>query len=140
MEDRAEVVLKILRFNPSVDRAPSYEEYRMPWSEGLSVLEALRHVNRDLDSTLAFNDYYCGRGLCQGCLLEINGKTQRSCHHLLEKNGVRVVGPPAGFPVIRDLRVDFGVPVRLEAGGEILWVKDGATMETESNSARQESV
>jgi fumarate reductase iron-sulfur subunit len=136
MEDKTNVTLKILRFNPSVDRRPFDRQYEIPWTEGLSVLEAVRYVHRVLDPTLAFNDYYCGRGLCQGCLLEIDGKTQRSCHYLLRKDSSPVVGPPAGFPVIRDIRVDFGVPVKLGPGNEILWFKDGARIEAESKALR----
>ncbi len=137
MEDRAEVTLKLLRFNPSIEGKPHYSEYVVPWSEGLSTLEAVRFVHSSLDPTLAFNDYYCGRGLCQGCLLEIDGKTQRSCHHLLAKGSTHTVGPPGGFPVIRDLRVDFGVPVRLEPQGEIHWLRDGARIESQAGTVQE---
>ena len=34
------VVLEIFRYDPDVDRAPRYEQYQVPWQEGLLLLGA----------------------------------------------------------------------------------------------------
>jgi len=101
------VRLKILRYNPDNGRRPHYREYSIPWTSGLSVLEALRYIYEHQDATLAFRDYHCSRGLCGSCYLTVNGKKIKGCHAILEEGREYRVEPARGYEVIRDLVVDF---------------------------------
>ncbi|MEW6524436.1 MAG: 2Fe-2S iron-sulfur cluster-binding protein [Bacillota bacterium] len=114
--------LKVFRFDPDRDGTSRHQVYQIPWSEGLSVLEALRYIYEHLDGSLAFRNYHCGRGLCASCLMSINGQNKRSCHFLVSHEEEVTVEPASGYPIIRDLVVDFGIP-RPEGS-----VRDGVTV------------
>ena len=112
-----QVHLKVFRFNPGVDTAPYYSAYALPWTEGLTLLAAIRKIYLTADPTLAFRNYYCGRGLCSGCRVTVNGVVKKACHVVLEPQAEYKVEPLKGHPIIRDLVVDFGIR-RLPADGE----------------------
>lgn len=131
MQETGKVTLRVHRFNPTVDSAPWFKVYQLPWSEGLSMLEAVRCIYYKLDNSLSFRNYHCGRGLCRACLMKIDGKTQRGCYFILKKDSSYLVEPPDGYPILRDLTVDFGVPIRLKPEGDIYWVKEGVRIEEE---------
>ena len=61
-----ETRLRIFRFNPEVDTIPYYRTYAFPWTDGLTLLAALRMIYATQDPTLGFRNYFCGRGLCNG--------------------------------------------------------------------------
>lgn len=104
-----EVRLKVFRFNPQVDTVPYYSNYTLPWSEGMTLLAAIRQIYAEVDPTIGFRNYFCGRGLCGSCLMTVDGKVRKSCHVVLEAGREYLVEPPKNHPVIRDLVVDFGI-------------------------------
>src|SRR5512142_2735165 len=110
------VVLKVFRYDPDVDRAPRYEQYRIPWREGLLLLGALKYVRDNFDQTLAFRDYCCGCSWCMSCLMTVDGKGTQTCSRPLKPGEKLLIEPMRGFPVIRDLAVDFGVTVTTPQG------------------------
>lgn len=110
------ILLKIFRYDPSVDCAPTYQSYEVPWKEGLLLLSALKYVRETLDETLAFRDYCCQCGWCTSCLMMVNGKGLRACLKLLKPGENLTVEPISGFPVIKDLVVDFGVTLTTPEG------------------------
>jgi succinate dehydrogenase/fumarate reductase iron-sulfur protein len=110
------VVLKVFRFNPDVDRAPRYEQYQVPWREGLLLLGALKYVRDHFDQTLAFRDYCCGCSWCASCAMTVDGKGIQTCSRPLKPGESLLVEPMRGFPIIRDLAVDFGVTITTPDG------------------------
>jgi succinate dehydrogenase / fumarate reductase iron-sulfur subunit len=102
------IELKIFRFDPDRDSVPYYQQYTLPWTEGLTLLMAVRKVYETIDPTLGFRNFFCGRGLCASCLMTVNGSTKKSCHVVLEVGREYVVEPAKGYPIIRDLVVDYG--------------------------------
>ena len=110
------VVLKIFRYDPSMDRVPTYQSYQVPWKEGFLLLSALKYVRENFDETLAFRDYCCGCGWCNSCLMTINGKGLRTCLKPLKPGENLKVEPIRGFTVIKDLVVDFGVTLTTPEG------------------------
>lgn len=104
-----DVRLTIFRFDPAMDAIPYYRSYSLPWTEGLTLLAAIRQIYRDADRTLAFRNYFCARGLCSGCRVTVNGAVKKACHVVLRPNAEYTVEPLQGYPVIRDLVVDFGI-------------------------------
>jgi succinate dehydrogenase/fumarate reductase-like Fe-S protein len=110
------VLLKIFRYDPGTDRAPTYKTYRVPWQEGLLLLGAIKYVRHHLDETLAFRDYCCGCSWCMSCMMMVDGKGMRTCSRPLKPGETLLVEPMRGFPVIKDLVVDFGVTLTTPDG------------------------
>jgi fumarate reductase (CoM/CoB) subunit B len=116
MKMSAPILLKVFRYDPAVDHAPSYLTYEVPWSEGLLLLQAIKYVRDNLDETLAFRDYCCGCGWCTSCTMMVDGKGMRTCSRPLKPGESLLVEPMRGFPVIKDLAVDFGVTLTTSEG------------------------
>ena len=110
------ILLKVLRYDPGADRAPRYAKYQVPWTEGLLLLTALKYVRDNLDETLAFRDYCCGCSWCSSCLMTVDGKSIQTCSRPLKPGESLLVEPMWGFPIIRDLAVDFGMSIRTPEG------------------------
>lgn len=110
------VYLKVFRFDPSKDRAPTYRIYEVPWRENLLLLAALNYVRENVDETLAFRDYCCGCSWCMSCLMMVNGRATQACSRILEPGEVLILEPVKGFPIIRDLVCDFGLELWTEEG------------------------
>ncbi len=123
-----DVQFKVFRFNPASDTVPYYTTYTLPWTEGLTLLAAIRKIYTDTDRSLAFRNYYCGRGLCNGCRVTVNGTVKKACHVVLEPRSEYTVEPLKGYPVIRDLVVDFGIRRVLALGEEQVEIRQGAVI------------
>lgn len=107
-EDLAEV--KVFRFNPPVDKEPSYSAYQVPY-RGRSVLDILTNIYEHHDPSLSFR-YGCKVGFCTGCPVMVNGTPAFSCQKIAEKE--MVIEPHPKFEIIKDLVVDFDHPKRKE--------------------------
>jgi fumarate reductase iron-sulfur subunit len=116
MSGEPPVLLRVFRYDPGIDSAPRYENYEVPWREGLLLLCALKYVRDNLDGSLAFRDYCCGCSWCMSCVMTVNGKGMRTCSRPLKPGERLLVEPMRGFPVIRDLAVDFGVTITTPVG------------------------
>ena len=110
------VTLKVFRYDPGADRAPHYESYQVPWSEGLLLLSAIKYIRDHLDETLAYRDYCCGCSWCSSCVMMVDGKGTQTCSRPLKPGERLLIEPMRGFPVIKDLAVDFGVTVATADG------------------------
>jgi succinate dehydrogenase/fumarate reductase iron-sulfur protein len=108
--------LKIFRYDPDEDHIPTYKTYEVPWKEGLLLLSALKYIRETLDETLAFRDYCCQCGWCTSCMMTVNGKGMRTCLILLKPGDQYTIEPMKGFPIIKDLVVDFGLTVTTPHG------------------------
>ncbi len=123
-----ETRLKIFRFNPDTDAVPHYQIYSVPWTEGLTLLAAIRQVYATVDPSLAFRNYFCGRGLCGGCRVTVDGAAKRSCHVVLASDQEYLVEPLKNYPVIRDLVVDFGIKRTDPETGKEFDLKQGVSL------------
>ena len=67
MGERA-ITARVFRLDPSVDTEPLYQEYRVPFEEGMSAMDVLDYIYQNLDSTLAYYDHAgCSLGIeCEG--------------------------------------------------------------------------
>ena len=101
-------ILKIFRYNPELG-SPYFKNYEVPFQGDLSILKALFLIADSSDDPPAFRRYSCNRGQCAGCVMSINGRIRRACTTRLGK--VMTLEPAYGYPVIRDLVVDFGKKV-----------------------------
>lgn len=115
MKDKP-VTLKIFRYDPTIDQAPAYKTYEVPWKEGMLLLPAVKYIRDNIDETLAFRDYCCGCSWCMSCLMMVDGKGMRTCSRVLQPGESILLEPMKGYPVIRDLAVDFGINITTPDG------------------------
>ena len=103
------VELRILRYRPASDEKPSYGAFHVPYSEDMSVLEALQTIKDTLDGTLSFR-WSCRMAVCGSCGMMINGKPQLACSTFLRNlpPGPITIEPLNNFPIERDLVVTVG--------------------------------
>jgi succinate dehydrogenase/fumarate reductase-like Fe-S protein len=73
----------------------------------MTVLMFLQHLFETQDSTLAFRNYQCYRGICHACMMTINGRKIRSCSYLIRPGEEVLIAPLEGYAVVKDLVVDF---------------------------------
>jgi succinate dehydrogenase/fumarate reductase iron-sulfur protein len=94
------VHIKVFRYDPSVDKQPNYETYRVPFEKGASVFNVLQYISAHCDGGLS---YYasCRIGVCTGCMMKINGKPKLACSTLVE--GDMTLEPLSKDKVIKDL-------------------------------------
>jgi len=104
MNDKA--IIKIRRFDPTVDKEPRYETYEVPpegWG-GLKVIDTLRYIYENFDPGLSFREP-CRQRLCGACTVMVNNKPVLACDALSEKE--MVIEPVAKYQVLKDLIVDL---------------------------------
>ena len=104
---RDQVCLRVLRYNPEVDKTPYYQEYFVPLTEEkMNLLQALEYVYREQDHTLTFRRYCCGLQHCNSCMMLVNGRTTHACLYILEPDSQLEIGPLPDRRALRDLIVD----------------------------------
>lgn len=99
------VTVKVSRYSPE-NNATHIDEFNVPYIKGMTVQTMLRYIYENLDPTLAFRDFRCGRGICNTCRVRSNNKTIRSCETLLPM-GQEILIEPAPGKIIRDLVIQF---------------------------------
>ncbi len=99
------VNVKIARSSVA-DEEKKIDIFEIPHAKAMTVLSMLRYVNEHLDPSVAFRDFRCGRGVCNTCLVKVNGKTKRMCETPVQPGADLLLEPAAGV-VIKDLIVDF---------------------------------
>jgi len=103
------IVLKILRFQPDKAAEPYFEKFEVEADPGSRLLDALVHIQRRIDPTLALRKS-CGHGVCGSDAMVINGKERLACKTLVKDaaggEGAEVtIEPLRSLPVLRDLIV-----------------------------------
>jgi succinate dehydrogenase / fumarate reductase iron-sulfur subunit len=85
-----------------------FREYRVPYEEGMVVLDVLHRVQASQANDLAIR-WNCKAGKCGSCSAEVNGKPRLTCMtrmNLFPPDTPIVVAPLRTFPVIKDLVTD----------------------------------
>jgi len=104
-----EVTLRVERYNPEVDDAPHFEDYRVTVHGTDRVLDALHQIKWDQDGSLSFRRS-CAHGVCGSDAMRINGKNRLACKTLVKDvnpDKPITVEPIKGLPVEKDLIVDM---------------------------------
>lgn len=96
---------KISRSSPG-DQGKRIDTFEVPHSQAMTVQTMLRYIYENIDSTVAFRDFRCGRGVCNTCRIKVNGKIIRSCETPVQPEQ-EVLLEPANDLVIKDLVVRF---------------------------------
>ena len=87
----------------------AYRTYEVPRRADRTVLDLVSHIQRSLDSTLAYR-FACRVGMCGSCAMTVNGRPRWTCRTLVDRvarNGRVRIGPLRNLPVVRDLVVDM---------------------------------
>lgn len=145
--------LKVYRYREGM-AAPRYDTFELVSSPGMTVLEALFHVQEQLDDSLAFH-YSCRGAVCGTCAMLINKVPRLACRTQVEsllKGDLKVaiapypaigetvpwdpekevlVEPLPHLPVIKDLIVDMDVFFRFYRFIEPVFRPSDATPEKE---------
>ena len=83
-----------------------YEEFEVPYEDGMSVLDALRWIRAERDSSLAIRYSCINANACKTCMALVNGAVEYTCIAKLTP-GVVIVEPLPKRPLIRDLVTDI---------------------------------
>ena len=104
-EDIAKVT--VYRFDPDKDTEPRYDVFENVPYTAMRVSDVLNYIYQNIDSSLTFR-YSCRMGLCDACLMKVNGKVEVACKTPAEKE--MLIEPVDKFVVLKDLVVDFSRP------------------------------
>ncbi len=107
-EKTKQITFKIQRFDPEKNSRPHFQEFVVPASHGMTVLDGLIYIKESLDSSLAFRAS-CRMAICGSCGMVINDYPHLACHTQIEEfhSAKLTVKPLPNFPLIKDLAVDL---------------------------------
>lgn len=96
------ITATVYRYNPNRDQDARFVTYKIPFQEGLSVMNVIQYIYENLDPTLS-HYYSCRIGRCGGCHIFVNGRAVQSC--CTRASDEMVIEPPhrIGLSVIKDL-------------------------------------
>ncbi len=116
------VDVSVLRYRPEEDKEPWLQDFVVPFSNDMSILDVLHYIKNEHDSSLAYR-WSCRMAICGSCGYMVNGTPILGCKTFLrdyikENGGTNkiLIEPLANFPIERDLiaRIDDFVE-KLEA-------------------------
>jgi succinate dehydrogenase/fumarate reductase-like Fe-S protein len=91
---------------------PHLQAYAVPFEGMVRVMDLILHIYHALDPTLGFRRDLCRDGVCDGCMMKINGRVQLACLIPIPARAREMhLAPAGGYPVLRDLVVDFAHPL-----------------------------
>ena len=96
-------VLRVRR--GALNQPGRYDDFEVPFEEGMSVLDALRWIRVNLDSTLAIRYSCINANACKTCMALVNGEVEYTCIAKLAPESI-TVEPLPKRPLIRDLVTD----------------------------------
>ncbi len=111
------IELEVLRYRPEQESEPVWQRYTVPYTDDMSVLQALQQIKDDQDGSLSFR-WSCRMAICGSCGMMVNGKPHLSCQTFLRDllPGPVRVEALAHFPIERDLVVSVdGFVKKLES-------------------------
>ncbi len=103
----AEITIEVLRYQPAGSEGPYVQSWTIPYTEDMSVLQALQYIKDNFDGSLTYR-WSCRMAICGSCGMMINGKPSLGCRTFLRDlaPGPVRVEALAHFPIERDLVVD----------------------------------
>lgn len=109
LDDEETVLLKVFRYDPEVEgkQEPRFDDFRVPFHKGMTVLDALIYARDSYDSSLTFR-HSCRQAVCGSDALFVNGSQMLGCKTQLAdlESPVRIE-PLPHQEVVKDLVVDM---------------------------------
>ena len=124
----SEVIFRVRRFDAASDAAARWEDYRLPYTMGMTVLEGLKVIKETQSPTLAWRSS-CRMGVCGSCGMFVNGKPRLACNTQVTELGTDLVtvAPLPNFNTIRDLVPDLVPMIEAHAAAKPYIIRaDGA--------------
>ncbi len=108
MNDVRRILYRVRRYDPARDEAPRWQDFTIPRTPGMTVLDGLWTIKQTLDPTLAWRAS-CRMGVCGSCGMLVNGRPRLACNTQISELGADVVAvaPLPNFDIIRDLVPDL---------------------------------
>jgi succinate dehydrogenase/fumarate reductase iron-sulfur protein len=106
MSTTDEAVVKIFRFDPTVDKEPRYETYSIPteaW-RNRKVIDVIRYIYEKFAPGLAFREP-CRQQVCGACAVRVNNRLVLACDAIAVKE--MKIDPAPKYKVLKDLIVDL---------------------------------
>lgn len=102
------IKFKVQRYNPEEDRGPYLQEFVVPTTRGMTVLDGLFYIKENLDSSLSFRTS-CRMAICGSCGMLINNYPHLACHTQIEefKADTLEIRSLPNFAIIKDLVPDI---------------------------------
>ena len=82
-----------------------YDDFEVPYEQGMSVLDALRWIRTNVDSSLAIRYSCINANACKTCMALVNGEVEYTCIAKLTPTSITVEPLPTRL-LIRDLVTD----------------------------------
>lgn len=101
------IQVSIPRRNLASGKAVSVQIYEVEANREMTILEILQKIYQQLDPTLAYRRYRCGRRICRSCEVKLDGKIVRGCATLLSPGKTYLLEPAHPSSLIRDLVFEF---------------------------------
>jgi succinate dehydrogenase / fumarate reductase iron-sulfur subunit len=103
-----EVRFRVHRYDPEIDVTPRYQVYTLEVDGDKTVLDCLNQIKWFQDGTVTFRRS-CRSAICGACGMLINGRNRLACNtRVIDLQSPEVsVNPLPGFPILRDLVVDW---------------------------------
>jgi fumarate reductase iron-sulfur subunit len=107
LDPRTSVEIQVLRYRAEEESEPSWRSYWVPYTDDMSVLQALQYIKDEVDGTLSFR-WSCRMAICGSCGMMVNGKPNLSCQSFIRDflPGPIRIEALSHFPIVRDLMVD----------------------------------
>jgi len=103
------VKLKVFRYDPEVEgkKDPRFDTFEVPFTKGMTVLDALIYSRDHFDSSLTFR-HSCRQAICGSDALFINGKQRLGCKtQMVDLEWPVRIEPLPHAEVVKDLIVDM---------------------------------
>lgn len=92
-----------------INRGGRLERFAVPFENGHSVLDGLRHIRETADPTLAFRYSCLNANACKECMMLLDGKVVYACTARLEARTMRL-DPLPNKALLRDLVTAIAPP------------------------------
>ncbi|GCF15428.1 succinate dehydrogenase [Haloarcula mannanilytica] len=109
LDDENTITLKVFRYDPEVEgkQEPRFDDFRVPFHKGMTVLDALIYARDHYDSSLTFR-HSCRQAVCGSDALFVNGKQRLGCKtQMSELDDPVRIEPLPHQEVVKDLVVDM---------------------------------
>ena len=76
--NKVNITVNVIRLDPSIGSEPKMHRYNIPYSQGMSVSDAILLINEIYGKNVAFL-LYCRQGICGSCMVKVNGQLRLAC-------------------------------------------------------------
>ncbi len=113
------IFIEVMRYRPEHDIEPWYQGFNIPWTDDMSILDALNYIKDHLEPELSYR-WSCRMAVCGSCGMVINGEPKLSCSTFIRDYANHTdtirIGALDHFAIEKDLVVDIDPFIRkLEA-------------------------